>query len=87
VIVEATLERLNVEASQGAHFFHNLSSFQAKYLPVHHTDRPGIAWAWLAAQPVVHETELVRHARVARPVTVKVDGRTGRGGIWRRGEP
>jgi hypothetical protein len=84
VIVEATLERLDVEASQGAHFFHNLSSFQVSYLTVHHAAEPGIAWSWLAARPVVAETEFVRHVRADVPVVVKVDGRTGRGGIWRR---
>ena len=84
VIVEATLERLDVEASQGAHFFHNLSSFQVSYLTVHHSAQPGIAWSWLAALPAVAETEFVRHVRADVPVVVKVDGRTGRGGIWRR---
>jgi hypothetical protein len=84
VIVEATLERLDVEASQGAHFFHNLSSFQVSYLTVHHAAQPGIAWGWLASLPTVAETEFVHHVRADAPVVVKVDGRTGRGGIWRR---
>lgn len=83
VIVEATLERLDVEASLGAHFFHNLSSLQGKYLAVHHGTERGIAWEWLAALPAVRETEFVRHVRTVRPVIVKVDGRSGRGGIWR----
>ena len=36
-------------------------------------------WDWLNQQPVVSETELVRHVRPAQPVTVRVDGRTARG--------
>jgi hypothetical protein len=87
VLVEATLERMDVEASQGAHFFHNLSSFGVSYLSVHHAARPGIAWDWLATLPAVAETGLVRHVRAPAPLMVKVDGRTGRGGIWRREEP
>ena len=82
VIVEATLPQMNVEASQGAHFFHNLSSFGVSYLTVHHQAVPGINWDWLGAQELVAETEHVRHVRAARPVLVKVDGRSGRGGIW-----
>ena len=34
-IVEATLPEMNVELSQGSHFFHNLSSFRASYFMVH----------------------------------------------------
>lgn len=82
VIVEATLPQMNVEASQGAHFFHNLSSFRVSYLTVNHQDRPGIDWDWLDAQETVVETDHVRHVRASRPVLVKVDGRSGRGGIW-----
>jgi hypothetical protein len=83
VIVEATLPSMDVEASQGAHFFHNLSGFQVSYLSVHHDDTPGIAWDWLDALPAVAETEHIRHVRSPAALVTKVDGRTGRGGIWR----
>ncbi len=83
VIVEATLPHMNVEASQGAHFFHNITSFRVSYLTVHHAAQPGIDWDWLAALPAVRESGLVRHVRPARPLLVKVDGRTGRGAVWR----
>jgi hypothetical protein len=79
-IVEATLPRINVEPSQGSHFFHNLSSFRVSYFMVHHDERP-VAWDWLARQPVVDETEHVRHVRTPEPLTVRVDGRAGRGVI------
>ena len=83
-IVEATLPSMNVEPSQGSHFFHNLSSFQVSYFTVPHTGRFRIDWDWLAAQPVVRETPLVRHVRLAEPLTVRVDGRTARGVIRHR---
>ena len=79
-IVEATLPRLNVEPSQGSHFFHNLSSFRVSYFMVHHAERP-IDWAWLARQTAVAETEHVRHVRTSAPLSVRVDGRAGRGVI------
>jgi pyruvate phosphate dikinase-like enzyme len=78
-IVEATLPEMNVELSQGSHFFHNLSSFRASYFMVQHGRRFGINWNWLNRQPVVSETEFVRHVRPADKVTVRVDGRTARG--------
>jgi len=80
-IVEATLPEMNVELSQGSHFFHNLSSFRASYFMVQHGRHFGINWDWLSRQPVVHETEFVRHVRPTERLSVRVDGRTARGVI------
>ncbi len=52
VIVETTLPTMNVELSQGSHFFHNMTSFQVSYLSVHHDSQPGIDWDWLSGQEV-----------------------------------
>lgn len=84
VIVESTLEGMNVELSQGAHFFHNISSFGVSYFAAHHKSIPGIDWEWLSRQRLVDETDLVRHVELEEPLLVKVDGRTGRGAIWTR---
>ena len=83
-IVEATLPDMNVELSQGSHFFHNLSSFRASYFMVRHDGPFPINWDWLNRQPVVSETELVRHVRPARPLSVRVDGRIARGVVLAR---
>ena len=80
-IVEATLPEMNVELSQGSHFFHNLSSFRASYFMVQHGRRFGINWDWLNRQPVMHETELIRHVRPKEKLSVRVDGRTAKGVI------
>jgi hypothetical protein len=82
VIVEATLPTMNVEPSQGSHFFHNMTSFGVSYLSVHHAGRPGINWNWLSRQEAVTDTDHVRHVRLKGPLLVKVDGRNGLGGIW-----
>jgi hypothetical protein len=81
-LVEATLPGMDVEPSQGSHFFHNLMSFEVPYLLVSHRRAPGIDWAWLDRQPGHDEGEWVRHVRLSAPLRVRVDGRTGRGGIW-----
>lgn len=83
-IVEAGLPAMNVELSQGAHFFHNMISFHVYYLAVRHGGRYAIDWPALDALPAVDETAFVRHVRLASPLTVKVDGRSGRGVIRRR---
>ncbi len=83
-IVEATRPDMMIEASQGSHFFHNISSFQVSYFSVPHDTAPGIDWQWLDGNEAVAETEFVRHIRTAGPLLVKVDGRSGRGAVWYR---
>ena len=89
MIVESTLPGMDKEPSQGAHFFHNLISFQVSYLCVRHDETSAagarkIDWDWLDRQPCVAETEHVRHIRLEQPLRIKVDGRSGRGAVWHR---
>ncbi|MEZ6082581.1 MAG: hypothetical protein R3E58_01180 [Phycisphaerae bacterium] len=72
---------MNVDASQGSHFFHNMISFGVQYFTVRHSSGFAINWDWLDRQPSTAETELVRHVRLDAPLTVRVDGRRGRGVI------
>ncbi len=87
VIVEATLPAMNVEPSQGSHFFHNLSSFQVSYFTVEHgAESARIDWGWLDRQDALEETEHLRHVRLDSPLRIRVDGRTGRGVVETRTE-
>ncbi len=79
VIVEATLPNMRTELSQGSHFFHNLSSFQVNYFSVNHYGPYRINWDWLNHQDAINEGEFVRHIKTPGKLTVKVDGRTGKG--------
>jgi hypothetical protein len=79
VIVETTLEQMNPDLSQGSHFFHNMSSLGVLYLGVPDPQKSPIDWAWLQEQPVVRETEYLRHVRSSAPLSVRVDGRSGKG--------
>jgi hypothetical protein len=81
-IVEASLPDMNVEPSQGSHFFHNITSFRVSYFSVRYEQQPGIDWNWLRSQTKIEETEHVCHVRCASALRIKVDGRTGRGAIW-----
>ena len=80
-IVEATIPGMNVELSQGSHFFHNITSFQICYFSVHYTGEHKIDWAWLQKQKEVGRTEFVKHVRLEKPLLIKVDGRHSRGVI------
>ncbi len=80
-IVEATLPNMNVELSQGSHFFHNLCSFQVCYFSVPHSGHFSIDWDWLNRQQEIDKTAFIKHVRTQKPLTIKVDGRTSRGVI------
>ncbi len=84
-IVEATLPAMNVDLSQGSHFFHNISSFEVSYFCARHDRDDRIDWDWLEGQQPESDTGLVRHLRIAEPLAIRVDGRAGRGVIRIRG--
>ena len=81
VLVEATSPNMNVELSQGSHFFHNISSFGVFHFSVRHDSDHRIDWEWLKRQEVIGESGHLCHVRVDMPIKVKVDGRSGRGVI------
>ena len=81
VIVECMLETMNVELSQGSHFFHNITSFRIFYFSLPVNADKQIDWKWLEDMETVNETEFVKHIKLRKPLGVKVDGRTGRGVI------
>jgi len=80
-IVELSLPGPGSALSQGSHFFHNVTSFKIFYFSVHHGEEFEIDWEWLGRQTTVYDGKFVRHVRLASPLTIKVDGRRGRGVI------
>jgi hypothetical protein len=44
-----------------------------------------VDWSWLRDCEAVQESEFVRHIRLPEPVTVIMDGRSGRGVILKPG--
>jgi len=79
VIVEAVVEGLNVEMSQGSHFFQNLTSLGVSYFSMPRTGEFVIDWDWLSQQEEFVSTNFVRHVRTQNPLYIRMDGRTGRG--------
>jgi CheY-like chemotaxis protein len=81
-IVEASFRDLAIDPSQGSHFFQNLTAFQVGYFAVNPRVRNSfVDWEWLSAQTPATDTRLVRHIRLDRGVTVKMNGRQRRGVI------
>ena len=79
VIVESMLQNMNVELSQGSHFFHNLTSFNVSYFSIPFQSKSKINWEWLMSQTTIIETEFVRHIKLSSPLLIKVDGKKGKG--------
>ncbi|MCP4676769.1 MAG: hypothetical protein GY854_14895 [Deltaproteobacteria bacterium] len=85
VIVEAQIPGVQTDMSQGSHFFHNLTSFKVSYFSFPQRGKHDIDFNWLRSQREITKTSFVRHVRSAHPLSIRVDGRSGRGIILRHG--
>jgi len=80
VVVEVSLPNMNVDPSQGSHFFQNMTSLRIGYFTIPLNSANGfIDWAWLEGQAVMNETTFLKHVRVAQPLKVMIDGRKSQG--------
>lgn len=74
VIVEDGMKDLIVEPSQGSHFFQNLTSFSIGYFTVNTENKVGkLDWNWLQKQKTVEEKTFVKHIRLKKPLTIKMN--------------
>ena len=86
VVVEACQPNMNVDPSQGSHFFQNMTSLRIGYFTVPMDRAHGfIDWTWLESLPASAETEHLRHVRLAEPLAVMIDGRKSQGVILKPG--
>ena len=75
-IAECSLENFRIEASQGSHFFQNMTSFNVGYMNIDPWARVEDLYdeAVLNDLPAVEETEFVRHVRLEKPLEMYIDG-------------
>ncbi len=82
VIVEVPAKDLPLEPSQGTHFFHNLTSAGVGYFSLGElSEKEFVRWDLLDALQGKEIAPGVRHVRLARPLSVRIDGQTQRGVI------
>lgn len=79
VIVEAPMQGMNSELSQGSHFFHNLSAFKIVYFSIPYSGQYPVDWQWLEKIEPAFETDNIVQLKLSEPLQVKVDGESGRG--------
>ena len=84
VIVELIPDGSPIEASQGTHFFHNITSLRIGYFCVG-LGREGekVDLDWLEGLPAEQEAGPIRHVVTPQPLEVRIDGRKGRGVVLR----
>jgi hypothetical protein len=84
LIVESGLSNYRIDPSQGTHFFQNLTSFGVAYFTINPFQNDGsYDTDFLNAQPVVYESEYIRHVRFEKPIVIKVDGRKNKGVVMK----
>ena len=79
VIIEAPMQGMNSELSQGSHFFHNLSAFKIVYFSIPYSNQYPVDWEWLEQTKPFFETDHIVQIKLDKPLFVKVDGESGRG--------
>ncbi len=88
VVIESSLPGMNVDPSQGSHFFQNMTALGIGYFTVPAEGSRGfVDWRWLRSQAAAAETAHLRHVRLAEPLTVLIDGRKSRGVIRKPVDP
>ncbi len=77
-MIELRNQKLKVDASQGSHFFQNITSLGIPYITVEEDSGSDdhMDWEWLESRPPNQESAYVRHVRLEGPLTIKIDGRT-----------
>jgi hypothetical protein len=74
-MVELRNEKLKADPSQGSHFFQNITSLGIHYITVTEGSDDYFDWEWIGSQPVIQETDYLRHVRLDKFFTLKIDGK------------
>jgi CheY-like chemotaxis protein len=67
---------LKADASQGSHFFQNITSLGIPYVTVTEGSSDFLDWNLLKSLQVVNETTFLKHVRLEEPMVIKINGRT-----------
>ncbi len=79
VIVETGLKELQVEPSEGTHFFQNMTSLGCLYLTINPLFGDGIlSYDKIRELDIIEETKHFMHVRAERSLIIKADGLTGK---------
>jgi len=78
-MVETSAQNLKADPSQGSHFFHNITSLGISYFTTSQNEADFIDWKWLQSLPAAKSTTYLKHIKLSKPLTIKIDGKKTRG--------
>ena len=68
------MKDLDVEPSQGSHFFQNLTSFSIGYFTIKNSNKNSfLDWNWLELQKINRKLKYVRHVELQKPLEIKIN--------------
>jgi len=84
VIVESGIKGFDIPPSQGTHFFHNVVAMNIGYFSVPYQSEglDFINWELLSSIKKIGKWKYFKHLRSAKPLSVKMDGKTGEAIIY-----
>ncbi|MBO7270107.1 MAG: phosphoenolpyruvate synthase, partial [Bacteroidales bacterium] len=87
LIVETSLNKYQIDPSQGTHFFQNLTSFGVHYYTIPHTqdERNFLDLDFLNGIEPIYEDKYLKHYRFDEAMVVKTDGKKGVGILTKAG--
>ncbi|MBN1969591.1 MAG: phosphoenolpyruvate synthase [Candidatus Delongbacteria bacterium] len=84
IIIESGLKTFHIEASQGSHFFQNITSLGVGYFTINPFIKDGLYdLEFLNSQKAIYEDDYYRHIRFDAPIVVNIDGHKGVGIIYK----
>ncbi len=86
-MVEVGLENFRIDPSHGTHFFHNITSLGIMYFTVPFGKKDEfIDWDWLKDLKPKSSKKFAVHVELPCELEMKVDGRSGKGIVRRKGD-
>lgn len=84
VIVESGIKGFDIPPSQGTHFFHNVVAMNIGYfsVPYQSEGEDFINWELLRSMKKTGKWKYFKHIHCAKPISVKMDGKTGEAIIY-----
>ncbi|MCK5883543.1 MAG: hypothetical protein KAG61_07625 [Bacteriovoracaceae bacterium] len=77
-IIEAATSDFRPDPSQGTHFFQNITSLGIAYFTVHNREDQ-LDWDWFKNCDDEADFKFIKHIRLEKPITIKVDGKKNAG--------
>ena len=82
-IIELGLKELPIDPSFGSHFFQNITSLQIAYITIDPKNKNDhLGFDWISDDSLVESTNYIDWYHFDRPITITLDGTTGKGVIY-----